>query len=309
MVDSMGQFDYYAFGLNISSEIYFPELIKGKTSCEQVDVLIQIGDLTDVWEQHYDPNKLFILTENFCMFKVPNVAIFLIENGNSITVMPTKESPDYCRLYLLGTCMGAVLMQREILPLHGSAIEIDGKAYAIVGDSGAGKSTLATAFLKKGYKLLSDDVISINFSKRNEPIVTPAYPQQKLWIESLNQFGMESEYYSPIVESEKKFSVPVAEQFNQQKLPLAGIFELIKNDQTSINISAVKNMERFNMLFQHTYRNFFLSGLHLMDWHFHISAKIVNKLSFYQLSRPTTYFTANELTELILQTIGQKEFV
>ena len=38
--------------------------------------------------------------------------------------------------------MGALLMQRKILPLHGSAIAIDGKAYAFVGDSGAGKSTL-----------------------------------------------------------------------------------------------------------------------------------------------------------------------
>ena len=57
--------------------------------------------------------------------------------------------------------MGAILMQRKILPLHGSAIAIDGKAYAIVGDSGAGKSTLASAFLKRGYQLLSDDVITV----------------------------------------------------------------------------------------------------------------------------------------------------
>ena len=62
--------------------------------------------------------------------------------------------------------MGAILMQRKILPLHGSAIAIDGKAYAIVGDSGAGKSTLASAFLNKGYQLLSDDVIAVSLSKK-----------------------------------------------------------------------------------------------------------------------------------------------
>ena len=38
---------------------------------------------------------------------------------------------DKIRLLFLGTCMGALLIQRKILPLHGSAIEIDGKAYAI----------------------------------------------------------------------------------------------------------------------------------------------------------------------------------
>ena len=83
--------------------------------------------------------------------------------------------------------MGTILMQRKMLPLHGSAIEIDGKVYAIVGDSGAGKSTLASAFLKQGYKLVSDDVIAVSLSQENSiPYVTPAYPQQKLWQESLN---------------------------------------------------------------------------------------------------------------------------
>ena len=102
------------------------------------------------------------------------------------------SNEDEIRLYILGTCMGAILLQRKILPLHGSAIAIDGKAYAIVGDSGAGKSTLASAFLKRGYQLLSDDVIPVTLNHANVPIVTPAYPQQKLWLESLNHFGMES---------------------------------------------------------------------------------------------------------------------
>ena len=53
-------------------------------------------------------------------------------------------------------------MQRKVLPLHGSAIAINGKAYAIIGDSGAGKSTLALAFLNRGYRLLTDDVIAVS---------------------------------------------------------------------------------------------------------------------------------------------------
>ena len=78
--------------------------------------------------------------------------------------------------------MGALLMQRKILPLHGSAIAIDGKAYALIGDSGAGKSTLASAFLNKGYQLLSDDVIAVSLlNKKYCQLFIPSYPQQKLW--------------------------------------------------------------------------------------------------------------------------------
>ena len=84
-------------------------------------------------------------------FRILLISIF--KDGNKIIVSPLDEiDEDVIRLYILGTCMGAILMQRKILPLHGSAIAINGKAYAIVGDSGAGKSTLASAFLKKGYQ-------------------------------------------------------------------------------------------------------------------------------------------------------------
>ena len=62
---------------------------------------------------------------------------------------------------------GCNINAKKNFPLHGSAIAIDGKAYAIVGDSGAGKSTLASAFLNQGYQLLSDDVIAVSLSKKN----------------------------------------------------------------------------------------------------------------------------------------------
>ena len=77
--------------------------------------------------------------------------------------------------------MGAILMQRKVFPLHGSAIAINGKAYAFVGDSGAGKSTLASAFLNKGYQLLSDDVIAVSLSQDENihlllhPILSKSY--------------------------------------------------------------------------------------------------------------------------------------
>ena len=42
--------------------------------------------------------------------------------------------------------------EKDILPLHGSAVAINGKAYAFMGNSGAGKSTLASALINQGYE-------------------------------------------------------------------------------------------------------------------------------------------------------------
>src|SRR5690625_2743072 len=116
------------------------------------------------------------------MVRMTDVGNNKIENGKSISVSPFEGSDDgQIRLNILGTCMGVILMQKKILPIHGSCIAIKGKAYEIVGDSGAGKSTLASTFINQGFQLLTDDVIAVKLSEDNIPIVTPSYPYQKLW--------------------------------------------------------------------------------------------------------------------------------
>ena len=298
-----------AFGLHIESEFDLPELpqinIEGD---QQPDLVIKKADLSLLWTDLAEANKYFVIKENLLMFHVPNAAIYLIQNGKEMYVSPVEGvSEDVVRLYILGSCMGAMLMQRKVLPLHGSAIEIDGKVYAIVGESGAGKSTLASAFLKRGYYLLSDDIIPVTLSEEQIPIVTPAYPQQKLWLESLNQFEMEPSLYRPIHDRETKFAVPVTSQFVSEPLPLAGVFELVKSEKEEIDIQPIKKLERLSTLFTHTYRNFFINESGLMAWHFHLSTKIIEKINLYQLRRPATRFTAHDLTELIVKTVKEEE--
>ncbi|WP_240733054.1 aldolase [Jeotgalibacillus sp. S-D1] len=300
---------YHAFGLTISSEYILPELkFLYPADTYHADVVIKSDSLQDEWTAVAEPGRSTFIKEDLCMFNISNAAIYKIENGKSITVSPHEGvQEDQLRLYLLGTCMGALLMQRRILPLHGSAIAVNGKAYAIVGDSGAGKSTLASAFLKRGYQLLSDDVIPVTLTDDFVPMVTPAYPQQKLWLESLNQFGMESEKLRPIIDRETKFAVPVAAQFADKPMPLAGIVELVKLGGEQVEIKAIENMERFQKLFYHTYRNFIITRSGLMEWHFATSAKMAGKIDFFQVGRPAAQFTAHQLTDLILEKFLKEE--
>ncbi|MBO0602526.1 aldolase [Sporosarcina sp. E16_3] len=301
---------YKAFGLTISSEVPLPELPQLSEVGNGTDVVIEHADLSLEWAQHSGSEKYFVIKKDWILFHFPEKVIFLIQHGRKIVVSPMNGADeDEIRLFILGTCMGAILLQRKILPLHGSAIAIDGKAYAIVGDSGAGKSTLASAFLKKGYQLLSDDVISVTLNHANVPIVTPAYPQQKLWLESLHHFGMESTDYQPLFVRDTKFAIPVESQFATESLPLAGIFELVKGDHQEIAIQPIEKMERFYKLYTHTYRNFFMQGSGLMEWHFETSSKMMNQIQFHQIRRPNSRFTANELAELILTKLEVEEKV
>lgn len=296
---------YYAFGLTLASEIALQELIPTSNN-QNIDVVIEKADLYPIWLENLKDNKFYSAKPNWIMFYIPELAIFCVENGNKITVSPLVEgSEDEIRLYLLGTCMGALLMQREILPLHGSAIEIDGKAYAILGYSGAGKSTLAKAFLNRGYKLLSDDVIAVTFSDNQEPIISPSYPQQKLWIESLNNFELECNQFKPLIDRETKFAVPAVDQFVIEKLPLLGMFELVITEREEISINLITNMERFYTLFNQTFRNLFLHDSGLMEWHFKTSTKLISKVPIYKIERPSTSFTAYDLVDIILSAIKE----
>lgn len=301
---------YKGFGFTIQSDFYLPELQVVDVNEEQVEVIIEKADLTTIWSETAKDDQYFVIKKNLTMFKVDDVAIYSIHEGNRICVSPLDGSvEDQVRLYILGSCMGALLMQRKILPLHGSAVVIDGKTYAIVGDAGAGKSTLAAAFLDRGYKLLSDDVIPVTLSVDRFPIVTPAYPQQKLWREGLNRFGIDSDQLRPIYNRESKFAVPILSQFATGQFPLAGVFELIKIDHDAISLQPIRGLARLDTLFNHTYRNYFIKSSGLMAWHFTTTTAIANKIDLYQLHRPECRFTANEIADLILEKIesGERE--
>ncbi|MBO1579751.1 aldolase [Bacillus sp. XF8] len=308
MIHTVKREIYKAFGLTLLSEIPLPELPQVSNYESEVDVRIETADLSKLWSELSSKKSAFVVEEDLIMFQIPETATFCIQNGEKIIVSPMKGSDkDKIRLYILGTCMGALLMQRKILPLHGSAIAINGKAYAFIGRSGAGKSTLASALLSKGYQLLSDDVIAVSLSEDNIPFVTPSYPQQKLWKESLDQFGMETTHYQSLFERETKYAVPVSSHFFNEPLPLAGVFELVKTENDNVEIQQIEGLERIQTLLRHTYRNLLIPRMGMMEWHFMNSTNIINKVEMFQLGRPISKFAAHDLVSTVLESLKEEE--
>jgi HPr Serine kinase C-terminal domain len=309
MAQIKDEYCYKIFGLRVMCDIELPELMVD-SSRQVPEVIIYKANLQEDWINVAKNNQIFFIDKNLIMFKVPDLAIFCIQDGNSINYSPlSKGKLDQIRLYILGTCMGALLNQRKILSLHGSALAINGKAYAIVGESGSGKSTLASALINRGYSILTDDVIALKNDKDDNPLVMPAYPQQKLWENSLKEFKMDSVNLTPLFERDTKFAVPVREHFLNKPLPLAGVFELVKGKGEAVNIVPINYLERLPVLFQHTYRNLFVKRLGIMEWHLQYTASFAKDIQMYRLTRPTSRFTANELAALIEETVLKEELI
>ncbi|WLR42774.1 aldolase [Bacillus carboniphilus] len=295
------QYQYRAFGMNINSEMCFPELISSFHENQEKDISI-VKDPNLVEQDDVKCNPFYHAVENRTVsFYVPEIAYFQVSNGREIRWKPYSETNnDVVKLFLLGTCMGIILMHHKIIPLHGSAVEINGEVLAVVGDQGAGKSTTVAQLIKMGCKIVSDDIIPVKIIG-NKPYITPTYPQQKLWEDSLIYIGREVEEFQPIYGRERKYNVPVREHFIKDTLPLKMIFELTKDEVNDIETQTISPLPSLNILFKHTYRNFLIKRLNLMEYHFHVSSLIFNNVKMYRIIRPENESTRTEIAKQIIQ--------
>lgn len=307
-------YEYRAFGFPIFSEMALPELESASVPGDRGEpVYIGYEDLSPHLKELNAGRYTAAVREASILIKIEETALFRISGGDRITFFPFPGADiSKIRLFVLGTCMAALLYQRRILPLHGSAIAVNGRAYAFVGNCGAGKSTLAAAFLQQGFHMVSDDVIGVpsGFTSPSDggpPYAIPAYPQQKLWSESMSHFGMEQSGYRQLFREGAKFAIPVAARFQTEPLPLAGVFELVAADGTDIEIRPFTKLERIDALTRHTYRSFLAPLLGLDQWHFDTVTALAGKVSVYRIRRPAEGFTAHQLAGQILQLIGKGE--
>ena len=134
---------------------------------------------------------------------VEDIGRFRITAGDRIAwhrAHPGVSDQDICT-FLLGSAVGALLIQRGILVLHGNALEKDGKAIVCMGHSGAGKSTLAYALMQQGWRLLADDLVAVS----SDGLVLPGIPRIKLWHDAAKAFGLDPGTLPPIRQGMNKY--------------------------------------------------------------------------------------------------------
>ena len=181
-------FSYHVYGLCVSSEIEFPELVQCPLDA-LADLSIRYGSVPEQLEDAKHHQSWWLsANQNACLVNIPGLCRFHVIAGREIVVdrqMQRESDPARAadlRLYLLGSGMGAVLHQRACLPLHVGAVRAAGKVWAFTGPSGEGKSTLtANLHLRYGLPLVSDDVVALRLRAGQVPLVFPGPRKLKLW--------------------------------------------------------------------------------------------------------------------------------
>ena len=249
---------YFLFGLWIDSDITLPTAGSIFLMRPSVDVVIREGMTPDQLEQRLSPTSEAFGEEGKLLFSVPTIGRFLIEDGRRITYQkdPDLTESESIRLFLLGSCMGALLQQRGVIVLHGNAVSMDGKTCSIfVGDSGAGKSTMAAWHYRKGSLILADDVVAVVFNEAGDPMVIPSFPQIKLWQASADLLGISTDRLKRVRPQDEKYSLPIMAQFCRSTLPILEVVEILKEPG---QVKSYTGVEKLGLLQLHSYRYSFL---------------------------------------------------
>ena len=294
---------YHAFALHIHSDLAFPELLPC-ANAPSADVTISFGPVSvSGLETPKQPTGLFYqATESELWLHVPNVARFLIRHGQQIIIDPvTGVDEDSIRVFLLGSCMGALLMQRDLFLLHGNAIKVGEHCISFVGHSGAGKSTLSGAFFNRGHSILADDVCAVSEAGQ----VIPSFPQIKLWFDAAKRLNIDTQALRRIRPLIEKFAVPLALQFQREALPLKMVYVLHAHNKDEFHFSKLTGMQKLQPLQVNTYRKSYLLGLGKKNAHFKRCAQIASKINLVRIERPNDGFKLDELVDLVQQDLTQ----
>ena len=267
---SQPAYTYTAYGLVFSTDTHFPELLPGQGV---PDVVINHGAVPEELEQADVSGVLYQANANQFLLKLKNVANYLVQNGNEIIIdrCPTTTDSEV-RVFLLGSCLGALLHQRGMLAIHASAIETNQGAVLFCGPSGCGKSTLLSALVETRYPMIADDIAGLVLDDQNQPVVLPGYPQIKLWEDSAKQLDQPTVDLHRVRPQLGKYAIPSHTIFSQEKfIPLLAIYVLQPYNDTDIILEPVKDSAKFDVILHNTYRERFLDGFGLRLPHFRLA--------------------------------------
>jgi hypothetical protein len=288
---------YSAFGLTFDSQICIPELCPGYG---MADVNIVTGRVA--FEE--SENVTYRISKEEFAFRIDEIAKFLVKNGNNIVVdICGKSDMQTLRAYLLGTAFGMLLIQKNIIPIHGSTVMIGGKAVIFTGDCGAGKTTLSSWFQKSGYGYLSDDISAIRFDSKDIPAVHPSFVQQRINMDTALHLDFDFTCMSKASLHDNKYVIIPNDLFVTDPKPLNCIVQLKEEETDKVKIEKITGIDKVHCLLESIYCAVLYKDIGFSKSYFSLCMKLAEKISMYTLKRPKRSFTAEQQMKSVLSIV------
>lgn len=294
---------YWAYGLKIESDFLLPELQIVKEGGKP-DVTIKKGIVPTALEDSIEKGVRFESSKNKFLLRIDNIAGFYVKNGNEIIVQVFEGAHEEdIRVFLLSSVFAALLHQRELLVLHGACIEINGKGILFTGVSGSGKSTLAAAFRKKDYKILTDEICTINVSKTGIPMAVPSFPRLNIWKDAAEELGEDMNSILQVRRNLQKYMINTEEQFSEVPVPIEIIYLLKPENNKEISVTEIKGLGKIDVITDNSYRFRFRKAHGEKVFYLRQCSALAENTSIYSVTYPNKEFKLDELVLTIEQEV------
>lgn len=291
----MKKFSYLVYGLKILSDIECSELVAlDELQEHEYDVLIEVHPVSSEIHERIEEGWYSSYRNESMWFHIPQVATYWMQDGNYILIELCHGSDlQMAKQYLLGSCLGMIMLQRNMIAIHGGTIVFDGKGVIFTGDRGAGKSTITSALRLKGYPFVADDVSSIEVGQRH--FIHPGFPQQKLCQDAMHQLGYNLDDFKTLMgDTQMKYLIPAHESFVYHKVPLHGIVELkVVDDIQEIQMELLKGQEKLMTIYRNIYRIEMKRFEGMNPEYFKKCVEIAKEIPVYRILRPKGLMTVD----------------
>jgi len=217
-------YHYRLCGWHLCSDLPVPELLpwpEPEGVARPADITLTEGEVPDTLEDNIGLNDFVkVDRKGTVLLNLANVVRFVVAGGRDVTVqMLTDTGRASWRLYFLGIILQYICHQRGAYPQHAASLCVGGRIVALAGHRGDGKSTLAFELVRRGHRLLSDDLTVLR-SQGDEIQVFPAFPRLRLWRETLDAVGVGNEGLSRVRPGMEKFTLRPQDGFDPTPVKL-----------------------------------------------------------------------------------------
>jgi len=294
----MENHSYLICGLTVSFPWPQATLIK---STAKADVIVELGRATP------PPKDLIKFNGPYCQaapdhvfFDLDDIGRFSIRHGSNITVeILGDQDVEALNAFLLGSCLGVLLIQRNQLVLHAAVLEKNGRQVGFAGGPGSGKSTLSGLLLNSGGRILTDNIAAIQVEANAAATVFPSFPSLHLWRPTMEKLGLDDRNPIKLRPELDKYIMSFEEKFVSEPRPLHTLCILAPWNKSEICCERIDGIERITHLSHASFRLRITRGMEMDEQHFKHIGALSGWIELIKLSFPHDWALNKSLVEIV----------
>ena len=235
-------------------------------------------------------------------FTVDDIAHWSISGGDRIAIAPFEGAHETAlRSFTLGSSWAAIGYQRGWAMLHGSAVEIGGRAVLFCGGQERGKSTMAAALCARGARLMVDDLSRVEAGADGEAaLLYPSAPRLKLWQDAIAHLGLADSIAAQDDFRDAKYHLSSNADASAESVELAAIIVLDWGDRLDFE-HLQGSTALMSVLEEAAYRPEMVEAMGVHSEQAAHFARIVSSTPVWRMQRPREFAKIGTVCETVEQ--------